>query len=365
MRHAITLRELLAIRRKHSAALRKLEGYLGSAVGYKWREQDGCFDRDAAGAPIPAVLIFVAKKKNAATVAPDQLVSPRLTTPDGLFCATDVIVGRLPDITPSDPALSVENKRILKSLHEGACGVVGGMAVRTKSLVGTAACVVRHKVTKRLGILTNWHVCGEKGTRVSSNISGLISLGVTREAIRTAPKTPHDLDDLETFATVKHRLDCGYIELTPEAAQLAREGVHGLPALGSAYRLNLDSLEVLGKKVLGLGQTRGLAHGTIIAYGYEWMHDEVPGAQFATNYLIMGEAKQPFAGPGDSGKLVLTDDGLYRPIALLWGGERQQFWGTGKAQDSWAYASDLNQALEHLDVEIHSAPSSGANPPAP
>ena len=143
--------------------------------------------------------------------------------------------------------------------------------------------------------------------------------------------------------------------LIGDAAKLVRGGVHSLPAFGPKYQLNLDSLEVLGLKVVGVGQTRGLERGTIIAYGYEWMDDETPGAHFATNYLIIGEGNQPFAGPGDSGKLVLTDDGLNRPIALLWGGERQQFWGTGKAQDSWAYASDLNQALHHLEVDLHAA----------
>jgi hypothetical protein len=229
------------------------------------------------------------------------------------------------------------------------------MALRGRNLIGTAACVVRHRKTKKLGILTNWHVSGDAGTRIGSYVTGLPLLGVTKHAVLTAPKTPHDLNDLESFSAVKHRLDCGYIELQPDAAKLAQSGVYGLPKLGAHYVLNLDSLEVLGQKVRGLGQTRGWERGTIIAYGYEWQDEETPGAHFATNYLIMGEANQPFAGAGDSGKLVLTDDGLHRPLALLWGGERQQFWGTGKAQDSWAYASDLNQALDQLDVDLHIA----------
>lgn len=357
MRPAKSLRELLVVRRHHASRLRRLDGYLGSAVGYKWREQDSRFDRDSSGAPIPAVLIFVAKKPPSAAVAANEFISATLQTPDGLFCATDVIAGRMPNASPSAPALSAENKTILKALHDGAPGVVGGMSLRARNTVGTAACVVRHRQTGKLGVLTNWHVSGDVGTKVGSNITGLPMLGVTRRTVLMAPKTPDDLDDLESFVTVKHRLDCGYIELEPDAAQLARGGVFGLPQLGPKYALNLDSLEVLGQRVRGLGQTRGWERGTIIAYGYEWQDDETPGSHFATNYLIMGEGNQPFAGPGDSGKLVLTDDGLHRPLALLWGGERQQFWGTGKAQDSWAYASDLNQALNQLDVELH--PSAG------
>lgn len=353
MRPAKSLRELLAIRRQNASRLRKLDGYLGSAVGYKWREQEGCFDHDASGAPIPAILIFLEKKKKAAEVPAGQIVSGVLSGADGVCCATDVIVGRMPNAAPSAPALSAENKNILKALHAGAPGVIGGMSLRVKNTVGTAACVVRHRTTSKLGILTNWHVSGDVGTKVGSYVTGLPVLGVTKRTVLTAPKTPHDLNDLESFVAVKHRLDCGYIELHPAAEKLAKSGVYGLPKFGAKYELNLDSLDVLGQKVRGLGQTRGLERGTIIAYGYEWQDDETPGAHFATNYLIMGEANRPFAGPGDSGKLVLTDDALHRPVALLWGGERQQFWGTGKAQDSWAYASDLSQALDELDVDLH------------
>jgi hypothetical protein len=356
MRPAKTLRELLSVRRQNAAALCRIDGYLGSAIGYKWSE--GGFERDTSGALVPAVLIFVSQKKDPADVAPGQLVPPTLSGPNDLGCVTDVVTGRMPNNVPSAPPLSADNKKILNLLHDGSPGVVGGMALRANNVVGTAACVVRHTLTQKLGLLTNWHVSGNAGTQIGSFITGLPVLGVTRQAVLMAPKTAGDLNDLESFVGVKHRLDCAYIELQPAAAQLAQGGVFGVPKLGPLYVNDLDSLGVLGLKVRGLGQTRGWESGTIIAYGYEWQDEENPGAQFATNYLIMGEPNQPFAGPGDSGKLVLTDDGLNRPIALLWGGERQQFWGTGKAQDSWAYASDLSQALNLLGVEL--LPSGGS-----
>jgi hypothetical protein len=353
MRTANTLRELLQIRRKHAAKLRKVTGYLGSAVGFKWKEDEGRFDEDANGARIPAVLVFVVEKKNPKDIPPGEMIDALLTTADGLSCATDVIRGRLPEAAPSAPALSPENKTLLKALRDGSSGVIGGMTLRVDGLVGTAACVVRDKKSGQLGLLTNQHVAEKPGTTIEGNVSGLVRLGLTKRSLLTAPKTPQDLDDLETFVTVKQRLDCAHIELDQAAAKLARPGVHGVGPLGPTYQLNLDSLEVLGQKVLGVGQTRGLEHGTIIAYGYEWADDDNASGQFATNYLIIGDAKQPFAGPGDSGKLVITDDAQRRPIALLWGGERQKFWSNGQAQDSWAYASDLAQALQHLEVELH------------
>jgi hypothetical protein len=69
---------------------------------------------------------------------------------------------------------------------------------------------------------------------------------------------------------------------------------------------------------------------------------------FATDYLIKGEGTQPFAAPGDSGKLVVTDDDDRQPIALLWGGE-QRFDSAIPAQQTLAYATEIGLVLKLLD----------------
>ncbi len=356
MPQARTLRDLLRIRQANSVNLRKLAGFMGTAVGYKSREADGVFETDANGAFIPAVLIFVQKKIPKGALPADQLVPSTMTGPDGLICATDVITGSMPEDARQPPALSAANEKLLREIRSGQTGVIGGMVMGTTTASsgrynGTAACVVRSRANGRLSLLTNAHVAKKTGETVLCNIPGLTPLGKTTATIMIAPKTPDDPNDLESFTDVQQRLDCALVELTDTTAPLAKSGVYTLPPLGDVYSPSLDSLAVLGQKVLGLGQKRGLQSGTVIAYGYEWETADDGIAPYATNYLIVGEGKQPFADCGDSGKLVLTDDGTYRPIALLWGGEDENFWG-GKAQNMWNYASDLAQALEHLNVEI-------------
>ncbi len=357
MPQAKTLRDLLRIRQVNAPKLRQLAGYMGTAVGYKWREADGVFETDASGAFIPAVLIFVQKKIPQGALPAEQIVPPTLTGSNGLICATDVITGAMPDGAPEPPALSAANEKLLGELRSGASGVMGGMVMGTPipggsgRYNGTATCVVRDPATARLSLLTNAHVAKNVGQAVLCNLPGVVPLGKTTVSIMIAPKTPHDANDLESFTDVQHRLDCALVELTAATAPLAKPGVYMLPPLGELYSPSLDTLDVLGKKVLGLGQKRGLQRGTIIAYGYEWETADDGVAPYVTNYLIVGEGKQPFACGGDSGKLVLTDDGAYRPIAILWGGEDENFWG-GKAQRIWNYASDLGQVLQTLKVEI-------------
>ena len=109
--------------------------------------------------------------------------------------------------------------------------------------------------------------------------------------------------------------------------------------LGPVHRLNLDQrdFDPLGRYVVGVGQTLGRQQGRILAYGYEWRDSFIGGEWFATDYLIKGEGNLPFAAPGDSGKLVVTDDENRQPIALLWGGE-QRFDSSIPAQQALAYS---------------------------
>ncbi len=358
MPQATSLRDLLRIRQANADNLRSLAGFMGSAVGYKWDEANSAFALDANGACIPAVLIFVQKKIPQGAMPADQLVPSTMTGPDGLICATDVVTGSMPDDDKSPPPLSLENQRLVKALDSGQGGVIGGMELWTSkdggmsSYTGTGACVVRQRATGKLCVLTNQHVAKNKGQTVNCSISGLSPLGKTTDSILIAPATPDNPDDLESFTDAQQRLDCGLVQLSSAALPLAQSGVYSLPALGPVYSASIDSMAVIGQKVLGLGQKRGLQRGTIIAYGYEWETADDDIAPYATNYLIVGEGKQPFASQGDSGKLILTDDNTYRPIALLWGGEEENFWG-GSAQQVWNYASDIGQVLQQLNVEIY------------
>ena len=76
-------------------------------------------------------------------------------------------------------------------------------------------------------------------------------------------------------------------------------------------------MDIIGKKVISVGRTRGVQRGTIVAYAYEFQ-DEV--YSIYTDLLIIGEDGKAFSDKGDSGKVIVTDDDDHCPVALLWGG---------------------------------------------
>lgn len=351
MPQASTLRELLRIRQRNADQLRTISGYLGSAVGYKYHEDTGEFAVDRAGRMIPAILVFVRRKLPLEKIPPKDRVRSRLTGPDRLTCATDVVVGALPSRPPRSKPFSTANRKLLKELHEKKKDMVGGLPIAAPHAIGTAACVVkRGKVN---GFLTNWHVAGFPGTRILRPSPRLGLVGHTMLSELFAKKTKHK-DDLESYFDhddTRHRLDAAFIAFGRHVRKKDRDpGVHGLGKLGKPYQLDLDTMGPIGERVAGVGQTLGMQRGIVAAYGYEWRTDPEDDRFYATDYLILGEGGQPFAAPGDSGKLVVTDDDR-RPLALLWGGQKQEFW-SAEAQESWAYASRIDTVLKQLKLKI-------------
>jgi hypothetical protein len=356
MADTLTLRDLLRIRRKYARWLRSLPGYLGSAVGYKYLEDSDTFARDKQGRFKPAVLVFVEKKieDQKALIKSGHLIPPRLDGPGKLSCATDVVQGTLPTATPTTPALTGAARALQRELHEAPLPIVGGIPLTSGVGTGTAACVVRSTAGEnlgQLGVLTNWHVAGLVGNRILRPLPRLQPIGTTTRVVFTAPKRTPDPDDLESFTTADHRVDAGFIALPNGAATRVAAGVHGLGRLGEPHVVNLDSMDLIGRNVISVGQTLGRRRGRIAAYGYEWQPDLDDRAQYATDYLILGERDEAFAAPGDSGKLVVTDDNERIPVALLWGGQRHGFWNA-HAQETWSYASALGIVLRELQVEL-------------
>jgi len=346
---AKTLRELLSIRQHHARFLRCIPGCLGTAVGFRYDEKTGQFEHDAAkDRPKPAVLIFVVEKIPLAALPARWRVPPKLEGPGGLWCHTDVIVGKPPADIVVTPPTTGYNGSILHDLNHRDVGVIGGIPIEGPGCTGTAGVIVR--VDAGLAALTNYHVAGFVGTRID-RLGGVYEvLGTTSRSIYTAPVGTADLDDLESFTSARHRVDLGLIALTRETTARARPGVYALDQpLGPVYRIDLDDrdFDPIGRYVVGVGQTLGRQEGRILAYGYEWRDSFTGGEWFATDYLIKGEGSLPFAAPGDSGKLVVTNDEARRPIALLWGGE-QRFDNAIPAQQTLAYATEIGLALKLL-----------------
>jgi hypothetical protein len=349
MPQATSLRDLLTIRKRHLPWLRKLPGYLGSSVGYKFRETDDDFAAGADGKRIPAIHVFVQKKLKPAKVAPKNRVPEKFTGPRGLWCAGDVVTGTWPDERPRVPRPSRANAALIRSLREEKLGFIGGMPIVSPTATGTTSCAIRVGAAK--GLLTNWHVAGALGSRILRPSPRLQIVGYTRDTQVVAPHTPRDPDDLESFTDARHRIDAAFVGFPQKPGAAIKLGVFGLGALGKPYVLDIDTMGPIGRDVQSIGQASGLQKGRVVAYGYEWQTDTDSEDWEATDYLILGSDTAPFAAPGDSGKLIVTADDARQPIALLWGGQRQGFWNA-HAQDAWAYASDIGAVLENLGAKI-------------
>jgi hypothetical protein len=146
----------------------------------------------------------------------------------------------------------------------------------------------------------------------------------------------------------KIRGDCGFVEVDEHLAGTLQSGLHVIGEIGTLLRVNQDSMDIIGQKVISVGRTRGVQRGTIGAYAYEF-RDGIDSIY--TDFLIIGEEGRGFSWKGDSGKIIVTDDDERRPVAMLWG-DWQQRLHPGREQEKWVYAIDIGKVLDRLDLEL-------------
>jgi|GEM_PF-2457809 len=355
LREANSLRDLLKVREANRARLSQRPGYLGSAVGFKYSETKRALqERDTPGDSrfVPAIILFVDRKLP--TVDPSDLLPAQLGT-EGVFCATDVVVGRPTQAGYNPTPLDSENGRLRQWLHEEGRGVFGGMPLSSHVGLGAAACMVYLRRDPTItGILTADHVAGLPGTVIERPVPRSTRLGVTETGVREVAAKRH-LKGVDWEDAV-FRLDAAFIRLAPGIASQA--GIVGLQCQGEPSPLDLDTFDLLGVTVESVGPIRAWQRGQVVGFGYEWnlgSHREL------TDWLIVGADGGIFAEPGDSGKLVVRADNQ-APVALLWGGRPLRHSGSGH-QESWCYASHLHSVLENLGVSL--IPSNNDTPQRP
>jgi len=345
MAKATCLADLLRIRDANSALVDRVDGNLGSALGYKITNKKLT--------STPAVIIFVPGKVPDALLPETQRVPKTLRGPDGLECPTDVVVGKKAADEPAAPPLDAENLAVIDELQSGEVGLVGGIQLgffESDGLgyVGTTACAVRRKSDGRAGLLTNQHVGGPPGRVIYHPDPGHVRIGHTRASFEMDPDEYY-FNDLIDEEDAYYRIDCAFVEVQDAGLPLVKPGLHRLGPVGDPLPLDLKSMGPLGRKVISIGRTRGIQRGTIAAFGYEWSDD--PTSSVYTDYLIIGEAGRVFSDHGDSGKLIVTDDAHRNPIALLWGGWYERL-RRGHGQENWTYAIDVNKVLHRLELDI-------------
>lgn len=351
---ASSLQELLLIREANKAVIEKYNHNLGSALGLKHKH--GFSTGEAA------ILIFVPQKINLNLLPQGQRI-PKTFESEAhkLWCHVDVVAGgrrgSIEDIDPL-PKLETFNEDVTTQLQVGWPGLIGGMQVGAFdpqagfSYVGTAGIAVKEQGHPHgVGFLTNQHVADTKGREIFfPSYASPIKLGKT-QAVKEFESVHDWYAGLIQNNEALLRCDCGYFTVdNPYAAQV-QPGVFGLDCdLSTPKDMDMNSMDIIGQKVVSVGRTRGFQRGTIVAYAYEFVDEQ--DISMYTDFLIASEDRNAFSWKGDSGKVILTDEAKPKPIALLWGGWQERL-RHGRAQEMWSYAIDLNKVLKRLKLDLY------------
>ena len=210
--------------------------------------------------------------------------------------------------------------------------------------------------------LTAGHVCGDKGTRVSSQLRG----GAAEIGESTGTQLTHvefstaypDFPGRRSYSTV----DAGLIRLDDLTQWTSN--TYGLPALGPMEDVHEHSLSlrIIDRTVIGYGAASGLVEGTIKALFYRYR--SVGGFDYVGDFLISPKPHQPGTQHGDSGmiwNLDLADNSTqptpagndtprFRPLAMQWGG--QVLARHENVASRFAVATSLSTVCRLLNVEL-------------
>lgn len=372
---ASSLKDLIRIRHANRRYIDSLNGNLGSALGFKRRTGQ----RNVSSKP--AILIFVPRKIDPKWLDRGQAIKKELEGPDGLRCPVDVVEGgkyedteiwTYDEFNEQDQLVSWERLRGPHPLSEAQLRLreqlrgwskkvmpgaqLAGFERDGSGYYGTLGCFARD-ADGMLGFITNQHVADRRNNTLYFPEHDGVPIGIATKLLEWVPDEKR-LKGIVNERRAKFRVDCAFVELSaqiddadiePRLPVLDAGGRVKYVELGEPVDLDLNTMGPVGQAVVGVGRTRSFQRGTIAAFGYEY-HDVGSTSRY-TDYLIIGEDGNEFSDPGDSGKLVVTDDARAQPVALLWGGWREQL-RVGRGQENWTYAIDINQVIERLDVEI-------------
>ena len=271
-KEAKSLNDLLRIRAANRDKIEAVNGNLGTALGFKVK--------NGLRTDHPCVIIFV-PQKTAFWLIPDAEKAPEvLEAPDGKWCFTDVITGGKPphtlesheEIKRSLPKLSAENEIVVQELRSGRIGLIGGIHIAHFSDFGTAGIAVWHKETKKVGFLTNQHVAVSPGKRIYHPRYLKFPIGRT-ESTKEYAVDEKWYDGVIDEENSHVRCDCGFVVVDEELSARVKSGLHVIGKTGTLLRINPDTMDIIGQKVISIGRERGVQRGTIVAYSYEY-HDD-------------------------------------------------------------------------------------------
>ncbi len=350
-KEAKSLRDLMQIREDNRGRIKKAKN-LGSALGFKWAMKKNT--------KRPCVIIFVKKKIKPGEADTDELIPEVLEGKNGTWCLTDVVAGGETGNVASEslPELSPGNKKVVETLNSGKSELTGGIRLAydigdNEEGHGTAGIAVKNR-EGHIGFLTNQHVASDGVREIYHPHLSNTPIGSTYNpgeySVRyTGFKKWYGIKTGNTRAQVK--CDFGFIKIDDSLKSKVRPGLFGIGNVGPVKKIDIDTMDIIGQKVISVGCSRGIQRGMVVAYSYEW---KIMGIKSIFNdLLITGEEGGAFSYHGDSGKIIVTDDEEHLPLALHWGGVMGLLDDENdEGQQSWSKASELNKILEHSGLNI-------------
>lgn len=366
-KQAETLRELAKVRADNRELLNSIVGTQGTAHGRKNYSPEESPDGE------PCVIVYMPHKLHSSFLAQKQQIPQILVSKDNkLEALTDVVVTTMPKSPKPKPTLSAENQALVRRLqwrdgHQDRLvpGVqLGGFDVVNRQLegyFGTLGYCVRSNVGGMFGLLTNQHVGGEAGQSIYIPGGKQVAarIGITRTVREHYPDEEWMLGVNESFAYV--RSDAAFIAVEQKFVNILSNDVPGVGAIAGQYKVDFDSLDIIGMHVSKVGRTTGLTAGIVVAYGYGIAHtneivDRTLGVEPANIYTDFLIAPAPdfdmFSAGGDSGSAIIAtkDDDVYG-LGLLWGGWPMDI-GRDVGLENLSYGIDLNRLLTLLDLHL-------------
>lgn len=360
-REAKSLRDLMQIREDNHTKIDNIKNR-GTALGFKWSRQKNTKH--------PCIIIFVAGEKDPgdADVNETGLVPDVLEDKNRTWCFTDVIIGGesgqvTPDLLPD---LSTANKKIVDHLNSEQSVFSGGIRLafdngNNQEGWGTGGMAVKTG-DNIIGFLTNRHVAGGDNDRLIYHPhinNSPIGINFNPQKYSSAVYDFQKWYGIDVGYTGSFVItDYSFIKINDSLRSKVQPGIYRIGNVGPLKRIDLDTMDIIGQKVISVGAGRGIQRGTIIAFSYEW---ENFGIKYYTDILITG-AETGFCSSGDSGKIIITDDEEHRPIALHWGGVngvsgvKGQFNNKNEKnqqkQSVWGKATELGKILDNTGLKI-------------
>ena len=386
----LSLRDLLAARDQFHLHLMHKANVVATAVGrYRIRKSDPWpKESNPSGDPLgrarqhtvrtldnseirpyswPAILVFVDS-----WVQPDDFKHPNDAVPAAVFMPNGQ---KVPICVIQVDKVDVRDET--DAHYSYPAGMMGGgypviCDVQGREHVASVACLVTDG--NKTFALTNRHVAGQPGTRISAIVGrNKCEIG-TSASKQLSRKLFKELYPGWAGDNVYVDLDVGLIEVD-DVNQWTTQ-VYGVGEIGQLVDLDVSdiSLRLIGCPVRAHGAASGDMRGEICALFYRFK--SVAGFEYVADALIGPTSSGPLGThPGDSGTLWLTDEKRAksakkraksgeeeaesgeqgakpdaRPIALQWGG--QVFLGGTKQSSSYALATFLSSICNELDVTL-------------